>query len=401
MYDLSLSAEQIEFRDTIRGFVDREIKPVALHPDRLQRLRPPFPEDLLALTTQLGLRTLALSEDFGGASADTLTACVVMEELAVGDVDVATAVAETVLLARVILEGGMNAAQRARFLPQFVDDETFHLAYARIAGDDSAWLYHRRHELQSAARVNAVRDGDRWILNGEAGFVSNANIARMIIVDIDSGNGAKLLMVPCGTQGISIRKPASNATATVKWYHGDGGYVAFTNCHVPGDHMLDVPHDLKRKLRQGVALQASINLGVGRAAFEAAVAYAKLRVQGGRPIIQHQAIGTKLANIAIQIEAARNLIWKAAWTLDHPDTETGDKAASFPLETAARIFTAEAVRVATEDAAECFGAMGVMLDMPLQKYVHDAVIFLHSRASTTVSTFEVAEAVAGFELSAA
>ncbi len=85
-----------------------------------------------------------------------------------------------------------------------------------------------------------------------------------------------------------------------------------------------------------------------------------------------------------------------AWALDHPDAAAVRDFPSLPLETTARLFTAETVRAATENAAECFGAMGVMLDMPLQKYVHDAVIFLHSGVSATVDTFAVAEAVAGF-----
>ena len=108
-----------------------------------------------------------------------------------------------------------------------------------------------------------------------------------------------------------------------------------------------------------------------------------------------------MADIAVHLEAARNLIWKAAWSLDHPEADAQNGYTGMPLETAARVFTAEAVRAATENAAECFGAMGVMLDMPLQKYVHDAVIFLHSGVSDTVEKFEIAEAVAGFVPAAA
>ena len=87
-----------------------------------------------------------------------------------------------------------------------------------------------------------------------------------------------------------------------------------------------------------------------------------VRVQGVRPIIQHQAIGAKLADIANRLEAARSMIWKAAWVLDHPGAVTGCGIAALPLDTAAREFTAETMRAATENAAECFGAMGVMLD---------------------------------------
>ena len=125
-------------------------------------------------------------------------------------------------------------------------------------------------------------------------------------------------------------------------------------------------------------VMAAINLGVGRAAYEAAVDYAKIRRQGGRNIIEHQAIGTKLADCAIKLELARNMIWKAAWALDHPDAVADRSVSDLPLHTIARVYTAEAVNEVTLLAAECFGAMGVMRDMPLQKYVHDAMVFLHS-----------------------
>lgn len=394
MYNLALTAEQLEFRDTIRDFVEREIKPVATHSERLQPLRPPFPADLLALAAPLGLRTLMLAEEHGGANADTLTACIVMEELAAGDVSVAMAMAHTAFLAHALFEEAMNTEQRARLLPAFTSDEHGHLAFAGTETGGPGWQYHR-NRATPAARVTAVRNGGNWILNGDAGFVANAPIASLIAVE--TGNG--VLITTRGTPGLTVRAPGTDNENLIPWLHGSGGYVTFKDCSVPVENLLAAPRALQYAQRRGIALSAAVNLGLGRTAFEAAIAYAKLRVQGGRPIIQHQAIGTKLAGIAISLEAARNLIWKAAWALDHP--EAAASLPTLPLATAARVFTAETVCEATEKAAECFGAMGVMRDMPLQKYVHDAVKFLHSGTSGAVDMFEVGEAVAGFESSAA
>jgi alkylation response protein AidB-like acyl-CoA dehydrogenase len=392
MYNLTLTAEQLEFRDTIRDFVEREIKPVATHSGRLQPLRPPFPADLLARAAPLGLRTLMLTEEHGGSNADTLTACIVMEELAAGDVDMALAMAHTAVLAHALFEEGMNAGQRARLLPLFAEDDTFHLACAGVDDNGPGWLYHRNRAAPTA-RVTAVRGGSGWIINGDAGFVANAPIAGLIAVNTSAG----VLIVPRSAPGLAVRALADEGNV-IPWIHGSGGYVTFNQCNVPAENLL-APSDMRRTQRRGVALTAAVNLGPGRAAFEAAITYAKLRVQGARPIIQHQAIGTKLAGIAISLEAARNLIWKAAWALDHP--EAAASLPALPLEIAARVFTAETVRTATEEAGECFGAMGVMRDMPLQKYVHDAVKFLHTGTSGAVDLFAVGEAVAGFEPSAA
>jgi len=93
---------------------------------------------------------------------------------------------------------------------------------------------------------------------------------------------------------------------------------------------------------------------------------------------------------------AHNMVWKAAWALDHPDAVAKRSLSDLPLQTIASVFTFEVVHEITLDAAECFGAMGVMRDMPLQKYVHDSRIFLHSGDSNSVAKFRIAEAVAGF-----
>ncbi|MCZ6845388.1 MAG: acyl-CoA dehydrogenase family protein, partial [Alphaproteobacteria bacterium] len=125
MYDLHLSEEQLAIRDTVRDFVTQEITPVALQPERLEPFDPPLPLDLIDQGAALGLRTLALAEDVGGAGADTLTCCIVAEELAAGDVDVAVVLAETAVLGGLLFGRLMNAEQRERLLPPFLDDNRY------------------------------------------------------------------------------------------------------------------------------------------------------------------------------------------------------------------------------------------------------------------------------------
>jgi len=148
--------------------------------------------------------------------------------------------------------------------------------------------------------------------------------------------------------------------------------------------------------RRGPDREQALNLGIGRAAYEAALDYAQLRVQGGRRIIEHQAIGAKLAGIAIRLEVARATIWRAAWASDHPEAIADRSLPDLPLQTIAQVFTSEAMLAAVKDAAECFGAMGVMRDMPLQKYVHDARVCLHSGEGGADATLRLAEVLAGY-----
>ena len=119
-------------------------------------------------------------------------------------------------------------------------------------------------------------------------------------------------------------------------------------------------------------------------------------MQGGRRIIEHQAIGTKLAEIAIRLEVARAAIWQAAWAADHPEAIADRSLPDLPLASVAKVYASEAIYKAAKDSAECFGAMGVMRDMPLQKYVHDALVSLHSGVGNSEAKLRIAEVLAGY-----
>src|SRR5262249_50974252 len=148
--------------------------------------------------------------------------------------------------------------------------------------------------------------------------------------------------------------------------HGACGAVALDDCRVPTDNFLGAESPLAADAGRHIPQDQALDLGIGRAAYEAALDYAQPRTQGGRPILEHQATGAQRAEIAIRLEAARAAIWQAAWASDHPDAFADRSLSDLPLTTIAAVFAAEAIYRAAKDAAECFGAMGVMRDMPLQ-----------------------------------
>ena len=412
MYDLHLTAEQLEFRDTLRDFVEKEVKPAALSPRRLEPCDKPLLTDILDKASQMGLRALALPEEAGGAGADCLTTCIVMEELGAGDVDIAVVLGQTSALAR-LLFGHMTAAQRARLLPKFAEDDRGHLAFAGSEPDAGlGWSYHRP-PAADATGPSAVKQGHDWVINGSIPFVANAPLAQLFAVQARTdpkktgANGMSALLVPRGAPGLAVGKPGkffggkhAGGEPAMRWHHGTGSGVTFKDCRVPADHLLgkegQSPLADRAELARGAVQMAAVNLGLGRAAYETAVDYAKIRRQGGRSIIEHHAIGGKLADSAIRLELARAMIWKAAWTADHPDAVADRSVPDLPLHKIARVYTAEAVHEVTLLAAECFGAMGVMRDMPLQKYVHDGMVFLHSGDTDGAAKLMIAEAVAGY-----
>jgi butyryl-CoA dehydrogenase len=409
MYDLHLTPEQLEFRDTVRDFVENEIKPLALHPDRLQPFEKPLLTGLVEKAAQMGLRTLALSEEAGGAGADGLTACIVLEELAAGDVDVAAVLGRTSFLGHVLFDQLLSPEQRARFLPSFAEDDHYHLAFAGRDPDAGAgWSYHRALASEGDAELSAKKqsNGD-WIVSGSLPFVANAPVAKLLVVQARSdpkktgANGLSALLVPRDARGLAVGEPPKTTGEAIRWHQGTGASVTFKDCRVPADHLIgkegQSPLADGTLFARSVSQVAAINLGLGRAAYDAAVEYARIRRQGGRNIIEHQAIGTKLADCAIKLELARNMIWKAAWVADHPDAVADRSAPELPLHTIARVYTAEAVNQVTLLSAECFGAMGVMRDMPLQKYVHDGFVFAHAEETDDAAKLGIAEAVAGYQ----
>jgi butyryl-CoA dehydrogenase len=403
MYNLHLSAEQLEIRDTIRDFVNSEIKPVVLKADRLDVQDRTLPIALLDQASQMGLRTLALSEDRGGAGADALTSCIVTEELGAGDADIAAILTETSRLAHLLFDVAMNDAQRDAFLPKFLADDRCHLAFASREPDADTRLgvnYHRPAATETPMKTTATKAGNGdWIVNGIKDCVANAPLAGLfaVLVQIPGRADTSVVLVPADAKSVSVHAH-ENA-----WQHGACGDVRFKDCKVPagnllGDDAASLLTDVDAAGR-GNPLSQALNIGVGRAAYEAALDYAHLRVQGGRPLIEHHAIATKLAEAAIRLEVARNAVWQAAWASDHPDAYADRSLSDLPLQIVAQAFTGEAILKATKDAVEVFGAMGVMRDMPLQKYVHDARVCLHTGDGASDAKLRIAEAIAGYRRS--
>jgi alkylation response protein AidB-like acyl-CoA dehydrogenase len=179
------------------------------------------------------------------------------------------------------------------------------------------------------------------------------------------------------------------------------GDLLFHNCRVPAANVVGEegasPFQQDANLvRHATPLAEAIGLGVGRAALDSAVDYAKLRVQGGRPIVEHQSMGTLLAGIAIKLETVRSMVWQAAWAADHPEAVADRSLSALPIDLIAQVVAREQVYQAVREAAEVFGALGVMRDMPIQTHVRNALMLLYAEKSNGVARLRIGEAVAGY-----
>lgn len=393
MMDFSLTDEQLHWRDVARDFAERVIKPDVLRRDRLPTAAERIPWDWIREADALGLRTLGMPKAFGGAGADIATMCVVGEELGVGDLGFAVIMDQCWKTSHLFAEA-MTPDQQKRFIPPFMDDPEATTAIGITeegVGSDHQGLY---DAPEIALHTSAVRDGDHYELNGTKRYISNGSMARLyfIIARTDMtktlSEGGAVFVIPHDTPGFRtgfFHEKSSQRLATNGTFH-------LENCRVPADNLLvgeGMLAELRSKYLPGSKSEAAATvLGVGRAAYEYALDYAKNRVQGGKPIVDHQAVALMLGRMAMLIDAARLQIWKAAWLADshHPDARVHGLLA--------KVNASEAAFETCKLAAEVLGGASIMHDHPVEKYLRDAASFLHSDGTNQLCLLRASKALA-------
>jgi benzylmalonyl-CoA dehydrogenase len=359
---ITFTAEQETFRRTVARFVDAEIAP---HAEAIDE-RGEFPREPFERIGAQGWLGLRYPEQYGGADADMVTYCLFAEELARGSLSVAAAAAMQSLMGTHFVYKYGSEALRARYLPPALRGElvaTFALTEPD-AGSDLAGITTR-----------AERRGDRWVLRGTKTWVTNAPVADMLTVAAKTSaerglaNIALFLLdrgaMPGITLGKAIDKMAVRASVT--------GEILLEGVEVPAEHLLGGETGGVEKIGSILAeiriMTAALSVGLARAAYEAALAYARERRAFGKPIGEHQAIAFKLADMLTSLQAAALMTYQAAARLDagRPVGREAAMAKLFASETAVRI---------TDEAARIFASYGLAMEYPVQRYFRDARFLL-------------------------
>jgi len=391
--DFTLSEEQLRWRAVAREFTETVIRPDVLRRDRLPTAEERIPWDWIREADKRGLRTLGVAKAYGGAGADVLTMCLAGEELAVGDLGFAVIMDQCWKMAH-ILSDAMTPEQQRRFIPPFVADPEATLAIGFTepgAGSDHQGYY---DSADIDFRTTAVRDGDHYVINGTKRYVSNGCMAKLyfVVARTDPAKtlreGGSVFVVPSDTPGFRagfFHEKGSQRLATNGTFH-------FENCRVPASHLLcgeGLMSRLRAEYMPGSKAEAAATaLGVGRAAYEYAMQYAKERVQGGKPIVKQQAVAMMLAQMAMKLDAARTQIWRTAWLADRkrPEART--------LGLLAKVNASETAFDACRLASEVLGGAAIMHDHPVEKYLRDAASFLHSDGTNQLCLLRAAEGLA-------
>ena len=391
--DFGLTEEQKRWRTVAREFAEKTIKPDVQRRDRLPTAAERIPWDWIREADKLGLRTLGIPKKFGGAGADVMTMCVVGEELAVGDLGFAVIMDQCWKMAHIVSDA-MTPEQQQRFIPPFVKDPeaTFAIGFTEPGAGSDHQGYYDSPDIDF--RTTATRDGDHWVINGSKRYVSNGCMAKLyfVVTRTDTNktlrDGGSVFIVPSDTPGFRpgfFHEKSSQRLATNGTFH-------FENCRVPAANLVGgegLMSRLRSEYMWGSKAEASATaLGVGRAAYEYALEYAKQRVQGGKPIVGHQAVAMMLAQMAMKIDAARTQIWRAAWLADKrlPEART--------LGLLAKVNASETAFEACKLAGEILGGASIMHDHPVEKYLRDASSFLHSDGTNQVCLLRAAQGLA-------
>lgn len=391
--DFNLSPEQRHWQQVARKFAYEKIRPRARELDRETNPAKTFPLDLVREASRLGLRTLKVPRKDGGAEVDVLTEVLVQEELCAGDIGFGMTLQHAWREGNIIAHA--SEAVRERVLKPFLADDTALPAFAvteEHAGSDHKTPYFET--LDAGPRTSAVRDGADWVINGRKKWQTNGNVAAFVIVaartnpNVPWPKGLSFFVVPTDTPGFSASAPLDKVGIRLN----QNADLTFDNCRIPADFLLgEVDHGrefIHRYSAGSAAKEAAKALGIARAALEAGIAFAKQRVQGGKPIIEHQAIGQVIADLATEIEMARTLTWRAAWSVDHAPEET-DR-----LESMAKVAAAEAAVKAGVRCLEIFGGQGVLRDQPIEKLARDALCMMHTGAGNHAVRVRIAAMLA-------
>ena len=359
---IKLTTEQESFRRAVAKFVDAEVVPVAEAIDA----RAEFPTKLFRRLGELGYLGLRYPEAYGGADADMVTYCLFAEELARGSLSVAAAAGMQSLMGTYfVYKYGSEELRRRYLVPALHGDlvATFALTEPN-AGSDVANITTR-----------ARRHGDRYVLRGTKTWVTSAPVADILTVAAKTSDGrgmeniALFLLDRAAMRGITLGKAIEKMSVR----GSVTGEIHLEDVEVPAEHLLGGETGGVEKiggvLSEIRVMTAAISVGLARAAYGAALAYARERVAFGKPIAEHQAIGFKLADMLTSLHAAILMTYQAAAQLDAGVVVAREAAMT-------KLFASETAVKITDEAARIFASYGLAMEYPVQRYFRDARFLL-------------------------
>jgi butyryl-CoA dehydrogenase len=375
--DFELTDEQQMFKDTIRDFGENEIAPLVEDAENNEK----FPIEIFPKLGEMGFLGIAFPEEYGGVDLDKVTECIFAEEMGRINAGIAMCVnAHTSLSMVPILKFGNDAQKEKYLLPGIEGKIIGALALTEPdAGSDARSI-----------RATAVKQGDKYIINGTKTWITNGTMCDYVIVAAytdksKKGTGISLFVIDADAPGFTEK----NKIHKLGHRSADTAELVFVNCEISKENLLVGEGGFTGAMATLLGARithAAKSVGLAQAAFEFALQYSKEREAFGRPISKFQAISFKLARMAVQIETARLMVYKAAWL--YSSDKNALKEASM-----AKLYAAEVVQDVCTEAVQVLGGYGYGVEFPVERYYRDAKL-----ASITEGTSEIQHIVIAREL---
>ncbi len=379
--EFELSQDHEDFRKVVRDFAEREVAPHVARWDRDHH----FPAELVPIMGELGLFGLVVGEEYGGSDGDFTSLCVAIEELGRVDQSVGITLSAGVGLGiNPILTFGTEE-QKQTWLPDLVAGRTlaaFGLTEPE-AGSDAA-----------ATRTRAVRDGAEWVIDGSKSFITNSGTPITSVITVTARTGTRddgrpeisALLVPAGTPGLTVEPPYDKLGWRISDTHG----LTLEAARVPAANLLGPQGEGFRQflaiLDDGRIAISALAVGLAQACLDECVRYAKVRHTFGAPIGSRQGIAFQLSDLAVAVEAARLLTYKAAALKDADRSRAEVKQAA----AIAKLYSSEAAVAATRTATQVFGGAGFMEEYPVARFYRDAKILEIGEGTSEVQRMVIA-----------
>ena len=361
--------------DTVARFVKEEVKPRAAALDANPDPEKSFSWEIVERSHDVGIRTMTLDENWGGLGINSLTTAMVIEELGKGDLGVSVILAQTLKIAA-IMQKAFTKEQQARVLPKFASDRRGLLAIGITEPDNASNIL---ITYPVPFRTSAEKTKGGWIVNGMKHFISNGNRASfyLLFVQTEKGkafaDGTTCFLVERDRPGFTIGRVHDKMGERL----ANNAELVFQDCFIPDENVVGKVNNgfqvLADFMPQSNAYAGASVLGVAVALHQKAIDWAKVRVQGGKPLIEHDGIRAQLAEMKMLIDASRSYIHRACWLADNPQHGWDSTLGVLPKAMASQA----AWKIATW-TLEIHGGSGYMKEVGVEKLVRDAAAFLHS-----------------------
>lgn len=355
--EFSFTPDQLALKKIAQDFVAKEITPYALEMDKAGKLR----EGLLEKLDEAGMLSLAVPEEFDGPGLDAISIALMYEELGKGCAGIATAVAANALASYPVILAGTDE-QKQKFFSVINDGNLAAFALTEPgAGSDAG-----------AVATAATKDGDHYILNGTKCFITNGGLADIYVIFANARKSAGIrgltaFIVEKGTPGFSVGKEEHKMGIRTS----NTCELILDNVRIPATNRIGREGEgfklAMKTLDAARPFVGAVSVGLSQAAFEVAVKYSKERVQFGKPIASFQLVQAMLADMAMQIDAARLLVYRACWLKDQGVDYSKESAI-------AKCFAGDTAMKVTTDAVQVLGGYGYSQEYPTEKYMRDAKI---------------------------